>query len=157
MGPSLVYAKLHIKGMLREFFGPGRDDFARLVYGGSKVIDDSGHVTDERIRRAVKSNSNRCLDAVRYAALSVQAVTYGLFMTGCAYLFVRRRFLLALGLLFPIAYVLVLSGGPEAFSRFRVSYMPFVCIIAAFGFECMRAAGTRLWLLRMRSGAQSQE
>ncbi len=35
----LVYGKLHIKGMLKEFFGPGRDDLARLLYSGARVLD----------------------------------------------------------------------------------------------------------------------
>jgi len=128
----LVYMKLHINGMLREFSGPGRDNLTRLLYG-SKVLNAENIVTDQSIRNARENESAFHLDAVRYVALLFQASVYLFFFVGLAGLLVRKHFVLALWLMFPIAYVLMVSGGPEAFSRFRVTYMPFISIVAGFG------------------------
>lgn len=135
----VVYIKLHLKGMFREFFGPCRDNLTRIVYGSKRVLSDKGVVTDESIKSAVSNNFVFRLDLVRYMALSFQALIYLLFFVGLAILLITNRFKLALGLSFPIGYILFLSGGPEAFCRFRAIYMPFVNIFAALGFEnCLR-------------------
>lgn len=130
----LIYIKLYIKGMFSEFFGPGRDELARVLLGRS-ILDEDGLVTNQSIRVARESNSSIHLVLIRYGALCVQALTYFFFFTGLASLLINRRFALALGLLFPIGYILSLSGGPEAFCRFRVTYMPFVCILASIGLD----------------------
>jgi hypothetical protein len=36
----------------------------------------------------------------------------------------------------PIAYVLLITGGPEGFARFRVIYMPFLLTFSAIGIVC---------------------
>ena len=55
---------------------------------------------------------------------------------GILLLFVRGKFFsqgMAL-LLFTVLYVLILSSGPEAYSRFRLPVMPALCVMAAAGF-----------------------
>jgi 4-amino-4-deoxy-L-arabinose transferase-like glycosyltransferase len=55
---------------------------------------------------------------------------------GVLLLIVRRGFFsqgMAL-LLFTVLYVLVISSGPEAYSRFRLPVMPALCVMAAAGF-----------------------
>jgi 4-amino-4-deoxy-L-arabinose transferase-like glycosyltransferase len=134
-----IYLKLHFRGMFREFFGPGRDDVTRFVYGAGRVSGHDGTVTNQSITAARENNIAIHLDLIRYAALFIQFLTYAFFIVGSGSLIARKRFKLAVSLLFPVAYILFLSGGPEAFCRFRVSYMPYICILAALGlYSCLQ-------------------
>jgi hypothetical protein len=126
------YLKLHVQGMLREFFGPGRDDLKRLLYG-RRILDEDGFVTDRSIEMGSAAGSQTILEVIRHIALSLQGMVFLCFFFGLLKLFRSRQFILGIGLLFPMLYVLNISGGPEAFCRFRVIYMPFVSIVSAIG------------------------
>ncbi|HEY4309109.1 MAG TPA: glycosyltransferase family 39 protein [Pirellulales bacterium] len=139
----IIYAKLHLHGMLIELFGPGRDGLARFLYGSDNVLDESGDVSDELIHRAVTAQSTMALDGVRWGALTIQILVFALQAMGTVLLVVRRRFGALAALWLPAIYVLALSGGPESFCRFRVSYMPLLCIVASFGITGMLSTGTR--------------
>jgi hypothetical protein len=48
-------------------------------------------------------------------------------------------------LIFIVLYLLVLSSGPEAYSRFRLPIMPALCVMAAAGLIHYSKATRPLW------------
>ncbi|MDZ7697236.1 MAG: glycosyltransferase family 39 protein [Deltaproteobacteria bacterium] len=128
-----IFAKINIKGAFTVFFGPGRANLAQQIYGGKRMLDTNAQLTDESYRSALNDSPVFMLNVIRYMALSIQGMTYILFVLGLTRLLIIRKFLITLMLTFPILYVLALSSGPEAFCRFRVIFMPFISIIASLG------------------------
>jgi hypothetical protein len=150
----LTYAHLHLKGMLLELFGPDRDNLTRLIYG-RRVIDGQGGITDESIR-AARSDTTPALEVIRGLALVLQGLIYLCLLLGIGQCVLAKRWrLLGVAFLVP-AYVLLLSGGPEASPRFRVIYLPMLSLLTGVGLHqllsgtCRSAAVARL---RRRIGA----
>jgi hypothetical protein len=87
--------------------------------------------------------------ALRDWIITVSSWTYGLLFLGALYigvgiLLTHNRCVngdIAL-LMLTAAYVVLVSSGPEAYSRFRMPVMPMLCILAAGGYLCRR--GSRL-------------
>lgn len=141
----LVYAKVHVRGMLMELLGPERDWYFRFVYG-PRAIGAGGRVSDEQIHRARETTPLAAAEWFRWPVLALQGTTILLWVAGfLSVLIAMRRPRLALGLLLPVLYVLALSGGPEAGPRFRTIYTPTLCIFAAFGVETIRNGLRRWW------------
>lgn len=134
----LVFAKVFGKGVAVELVGPDRDNLTRFLYGRS-VLGPDFRVSDEKVWETVRERPVWYLEAVRYAALGVQAVTFLFVLIGLGVLLARRRYGLLLAVLLPAAYVLALTGGPEGEPRFRVIYMPFLCLAAAVGLSRLAA------------------
>lgn len=140
-----VFGKVFLKGALVEILGPDRDNLARFLYG-TETLGPDGKVSDALIHEIVRKEPVPAWEVIRYGALAVQAATYLLLLAGLAALVVRRQFRLLCLLLLPAAYVLALTGGPEGEPRFRVVYMPFLCMAAAVG-----AATVSDWIGSRRS------
>jgi len=80
------------------------------------------------------------------AALSswtVGVLFLGLLYGGMAVLFKRKGFGNAdvTLLVLTAAYVILVSSGPEAYSRFRMPIMPILCVLSAGGYLCRGASG----------------
>src|SRR5262249_40930919 len=65
---SLVYARLHVQGMLMELFGPERDQTTRLLYGRATLGPD-GRCTDASIA-AARDRPVLVLEVARYLILA---------------------------------------------------------------------------------------
>jgi 4-amino-4-deoxy-L-arabinose transferase-like glycosyltransferase len=131
----LTYAKVHVRGMLVELFGPERDHTTRLLYG-SATLDASGDYTDASIAAARSERPVAALEAVRFLILGWQGVlTVGL-LVGTWLTLRRRRWLLVALLVVPL-YVLALSGGPEGSPRFRTIYLPALSILTGVGAQAV--------------------
>ncbi len=141
----IAFGKVFLKGVLVEVLGPDRDNLARFLYG-AKVLGPDGKVSDTRIHETVRNEPVSAWELIRYLALAVQATTYLLLVGGLAALVFRGQFRLLLLLVWPAVYVMVLTGGPEGEPRFRVVYMPFLCMAAAVG-----AAAALDWIGSTRS------
>jgi 4-amino-4-deoxy-L-arabinose transferase-like glycosyltransferase len=129
-----TYAKIHLRGMLLELFGPERDHTTRLLYGRA-VLDRNGGYSDHSIAAARENHPVWPLQIARFVILGWQAALIAFLVTGTVQLVRARRLtVLAVLLLLP-AYVLLLTGGPEASPRFRVLYLPPLAAIAAYGVQ----------------------
>ena len=140
----VVFGKVFLRGVLVEALGPDRDNLARFLYG-TKVLGPDGKVSDALIHDTVRKDPVPAWELIRYLALAVQAATYLLLVAGLAALAIRRQLRLLFLLLLPALYVMALTGGPEGEPRFRVVYMPFLCMAAAVGAAAAldRIASTR--------------
>jgi 4-amino-4-deoxy-L-arabinose transferase-like glycosyltransferase len=133
----LLYARLHLQGMLLELSGPERDHTGRFLYGPA-VLDAAGMYSDAGLERARTANRAWDLEAVRLLVLAWQMVLLMGLAVGAIHLVATgERFQLAALLVVPL-YVLLLSGGPEASPRFRVVYLPWLAVVTACGW-------LRLW------------
>jgi hypothetical protein len=135
----LVYARLHLKGMLVEFFGPERDQTTRLLYGNA-TLDADGRCTDASITAARSTRPVPALESARFAILGWQGLL-GLGLVVGAGRLVRHRPRLLLALMVVPLYVLALSGGPEGSPRFRVAYLPVLSLLTGVGVQ----AALALW------------
>jgi 4-amino-4-deoxy-L-arabinose transferase-like glycosyltransferase len=127
----LTYAKVHVRGMLVELFGPERDHTTRLLYG-SATLDQSGTYTDASIAAARTERPVPAVEAGRYLILGWQVVLAVGLLLGTWHALRRRRWLLVALLVVPL-YVLTLSGGPEGSPRFRTIYLPALSILTGVG------------------------
>jgi 4-amino-4-deoxy-L-arabinose transferase-like glycosyltransferase len=128
----LVYANLHVLGMLTELFGPERDQTTRLLYGRATLTAD-GRCTDASIA-AARDHPVAGLEAARYLILAWQGLLCVGLLAGTCWMAWRRPRLL-LGLLVVPLYILTLSGGPEGSPRFRVSFLPVLSLLTAVGVQ----------------------
>lgn len=128
----LIFTKVFCKGIFAELAGPDRDNLTRFLYGRA-ILGPDGRVSDEKIWRTVGERPILHSNLIRYLALGVQLLTYFFLLTGLVVLALRKRYRLLLAVVLPAAYVIALTGGPEGEPRFRVIYMPFLCMAAAAG------------------------
>lgn len=116
-----VYAWVHFKGMLVELLAPDRSHFLRFVYSNPEMEAGGGTAWAQFALRAVL--------ALQGLLLLLQAMGLGRLLF---------RPWLMLGVLFPVCYVLLMTGGPEASPRFRVISMPCLSLCAALGWQLVR-------------------
>lgn len=107
-------AKSWFKGAVRILFGPGKGDLTTLLTGRAKSqsLPMRGLLIVEEIITAV---------VVLAALIGAIAVLRG--RTG-------RELYIPLAI---VVYLVVVSAGPEAYSRFRVGLEPFIVMLAAIG------------------------
>jgi 4-amino-4-deoxy-L-arabinose transferase-like glycosyltransferase len=132
LGHPLVYARLHLQGMLMELFGPERDQTTRLLYGRATLAAD-GRCTDASIA-AARDRPVLVLEVARYLILAWQGLLCVGLVGGTCWM-ARRRPWMLLGLLVVPLYILTLSGGPEGSPRFRVSFLPVLSLLTGVGVQ----------------------
>lgn len=128
----VTYVKLHLQGMLLELIGPDREYLAWIIYG-HRAVDANGQISLDTVAQARAERPALVLEGFWWMCLAVQIALSGLLLVGIGSLALQRRWALLGGLLLLPAYVLALSGGPEASPRFRVNYMPMFSILAGIG------------------------
>ena len=106
-------AKSWGRGEARLLFGPARAETATLLVGRTKV-------REPWLRAAVVGNELITLATLVAAAMGVAALAMGRFGASKLWLLVVAA-----------AYLLVVSAGPEAYSRFRVPVAPLLVVLAA--------------------------
>jgi Dolichyl-phosphate-mannose-protein mannosyltransferase len=139
----LTYAKIHVRGMALEVFGPERDHTTRLLYGPA-ALNSEGQYTDASTAAARTERAVPILEVTRYAILAWQSLLMIGAMTGTALLLRRQPGLLAVLLVVPL-YVLALSGGPEASPRFRVIYLPVLSLLTAESLAALSGGARWIW------------
>jgi hypothetical protein len=124
--------KSWLRGETRLLIGPARSETATLLTG------------DPTVRRTW----------LRLLVLLEQLVTIGIVLTaaiGAVGVLAGR--LRSAGLWFVLvaaAYLIVISGGPEAYSRFRVPVTPLLAVLAAAALTLLYPLGRRKMELRSR-------
>ncbi len=130
----LVYAGIHLRGMVRILFDPGSVDYLKLFHSYPRLggilasIEDQGLVSVLLgLRRSNPLAFWTQLALVVWLALYYLLALFGLFGRSCAGLWAKIA-LVALS-----AYFIAISGGPIGYSRFRHPAMPLLCILAGCG------------------------
>jgi 4-amino-4-deoxy-L-arabinose transferase-like glycosyltransferase len=130
----LVYAGIHLRGVIRVLFDPGGVEVMRLLgayptTGGllGRIVDDGLLATGKHLIR-------------ERPELIVVEGAFGLFLLTLyvaagrgAWQLARARPILALVLVAAVLILLVAAGGPMSLSRFRHPVMPVLCLLAGLG------------------------
>lgn len=131
-----TYAWMHVQGMVRELVGPGTDTIIRIVYG-AEVLGPDGQYYDSRAHAAFASPGHPVRRAIVFATMGLHGFFLLTFAIGVLVQAGRalrgEDWRVPAALLLPVLYVLVVTGGPEGLSRFRVIYMAFFVTFSAFG------------------------
>lgn len=130
-----IYLKMHFMSAGYELLAPGRDYLTRFLYQSSSLTDKDGVVNDEILHKVNSMDRSHWRPMVQASALFIHFGTLLLSFMGAVILALTKRWRLLLCLLIPIFYILNLTAGPEAESRFRVIYAPFLCILAGVAFD----------------------
>ncbi len=133
--PVLV-VRTQISGMLRMLLGPGGNSLRQHLEGageGGPVVDLQRLSAGEYIRKWVLGRP-MMLAISAWSALYL-LLLYALIILGLIARRGRWRSVTSVHLLILciLLYLIVLSAGPEAYSRFRVPLVPFLGIYAAAG------------------------
>lgn len=126
----LIYLKMHVTSMGYEILSPGRDYLSRFLYHSTWLTDKDGVVRDSMLYRTDSEDRSFWRPLVQKGALLFHFSTLLLSAIGAFLLILKKRWGLLFGLSIPILYILSLTAGPEAESRFRVIYEPFLCLFA---------------------------
>jgi 4-amino-4-deoxy-L-arabinose transferase-like glycosyltransferase len=130
----LVYAGIHLRGVIRVLFDPGGVEVLRLLgayptTGGllGRILDDGllatgQHLVRERPELIVVEGIFGLFLLVLYVAAGRGALQLA-----------RTRPILALVLVAAVLILLVAAGGPMSLSRFRHPVMPVLCLLAGLG------------------------
>lgn len=112
-------AKSWVKGAGRILFGPGKGDSSRLLTGRP-------HSQSTAVRGALALAEIITAIVVLAALIGTVAVLRGR---------TPREVYILLAI---VVYLVVISAGPEAYSRFRVGLEPFIVVLAAIGVFSLR-------------------
>jgi hypothetical protein len=148
VGAPLEYVGIHVKGTVRTMLGLEAHTYLRLLStapGRPSTWDSM--IPGKGLMRSLLEDRG----APSVAVFLVIALLAGL--VGALYLFFAFAFISrtvpwtmpVITLLTVAAYILVVTGGPHGYSRYRHGIMPIVCIFAGYGL-------TMLW---RRYGARS--
>ena len=146
LSAPLTYARIHLDGMLRTLVAPGATDLLGFFRLDAGIAGYLGVFVDEGVWSGVVRLS-RTLPLVFWSNLLL-APLLGAYL-GLAVLALGSRALRAdvttVVMLGVAAYLLVMAGGPAAYTRFRHPLMPIVCVYAAYGLAWLRCRPVRDW------------
>ncbi len=130
----LVYAGIHLRGMVRILFDPGSMDYLKLFHSYPRLGGILANIEDRGLVSVVlglqRSNPLAFwtqLALVVLLLLYYLFVLFGLFGKDCVGLWGK------LALVALAAYFIAISGGPIGYSRFRHPAMPLLCVLAGCG------------------------
>jgi len=133
----LRYVPIHAAGVGRLLFRPGAIDFLRLYHLEPPGL--LGQISKKGLFRGTRDLfATGAIGLVLFVALgALLLVAYGLAVRGV----VSKKGLndsAMIVLLCGMAYFVLIGGGPVGGSRFRHPIMPFICVLAAAGFDSAR-------------------
>jgi len=136
LGAPLDYLQIHVKGMVRTLAGLEAHTYLRLL--GSARGQPSGWDSITRGKGLMRSLSEGRRGATRAVFLVIVplAGVAGALCLFCALAFVSRTITWTMPvatLLTVAAYILVVTGGPHGYSRYRHGIMPIVAVFAGYG------------------------
>jgi 4-amino-4-deoxy-L-arabinose transferase-like glycosyltransferase len=109
--------KSWIRGAVFLLGGPGRDELLRLVGISSRTR------------------------ATSIALVALEFLVYGMILAGATWgvvaLVRERKWRQLTPVLGVIVYFVIISSGPEAYSRFRTPMMPFLALLAGYGYKAV--------------------
>lgn len=130
----LVFLKIEAWGMFNMLFTPTRSSLAALlgVPTGEPIFLFWKSRSLDEIIAGLRSSPLLFLLLI-FLQLLFLVVMWGAVLVTVWQLLRQRENLRLVFLLLPICYFAFASGGPEAYSRFRVPIMPYLIILASYG------------------------
>jgi hypothetical protein len=143
LASPLIYARVHLEGIVRAMFDPGATTFLKFF----KLYPEHGGLLGKLVDRGIlKTMSSLVLEnpLIFWSNALFLCLELLYLLCACIVLFSRRLMQnpAIIASLLIIAYYIVISGGPTALGRFRHPVMPIICVLAGYG----------LWLLWIRVG-----
>ena len=136
--PAQTFAML-ARGAARIFVDPGfstactlldRNSTSTECFQGQATMDEPGAVGKAIDRFA---QMNRLQQAILIWSILLSAAVYLSAVLGLIFMLRERKQLPALLLVFVVGYLVLVSAGAEAYSRFRIPMVPFLSVLAAVG------------------------
>jgi hypothetical protein len=132
--PALAF-RMHLRGDLNMLLRPMRSSIdVALGLRDRSTLVSWGAAERPGWWRRVRGNTSTLTVVLVGFQLMWLLVCYGLALAGAACGLLRRTPIVWLSGLM-ILYFLLVSGGPEAYARFRVPIVPFVAILAGIGYN----------------------
>ena len=141
MGTSIIladmstYIRNHVHSVFNMLFKPLRSTIdlqLGLSKKGSSLMDWSEKNSSSQISRLIGNTSGFTITLV-----SIQMILIVLLwvsgILGIVSSIVKKEYLISAIILLLIAYFCIISGGPEAYARFRVPIMPYLAIASSAG------------------------
>jgi 4-amino-4-deoxy-L-arabinose transferase-like glycosyltransferase len=131
----LVYAGIHLGGMARILFDPGSVDYLKVFDSYPRLGGTISNIADRGLIPVVLSFMKNN-PPVFWTQLSLFVLLIVYYIFAFFGLFARSRAGVwdKIALVAIILYFVAVSGGPHAYSRFRHPAMPFLCVLAGYGF-----------------------
>jgi hypothetical protein len=134
----LAYLGVHLDGMLRVLFDPGSVDYLKVFGSYPRAGRTLANIADHGLIPVVLGmlRSSPLVFWTQLALFALLAAYYllalrGLFSRSCGGAWEK------IALVSIMAYFIAISGGPHGYSRFRHPVMPFLCVLAACGFQAL--------------------
>ncbi|MCX6356721.1 MAG: glycosyltransferase family 39 protein [Candidatus Aureabacteria bacterium] len=133
-----TFAALYLKGIARTVLGPGPSDLLNLFGPGPGDNGIRGSVAQKGLVGGITRLPRRD-PALFWTSLVLGVILLGYYCLAAAGLCARRiprpeLFACAAA----VCYLILISGGLSAYSRFRHPIMPVICILAGCGFDRMK-------------------
>jgi hypothetical protein len=130
-----VYIKNNIIGVFYLFFKPLRSSLD-LLLGFSKTHTDLTH-WGEKAPSDIFSETVEKTSKFTMIVVIVQLLLLGIvwlsFVYGMVTIFTKKEFTILWLVILVVGYFCIMSGGPEAYARFRVPIVPIVAIASGIG------------------------
>jgi len=130
-----TYIRNHIHSIFNMLFKPLRSTIdlqLGLSKKGTSLMDWSEKNSSSRISRLLRSTSGLTITLV-FIQLILIVLLWVSGISGVIISIVKKEYLISSIILLLIAYFCIMSGGPEAYARFRVPIVPFLAIAASVG------------------------
>ncbi len=130
-----TYFRNHILSTFNMLFKPLRSTIdlqLGLSKKGTSLMDWSEKNSSSRISRLLRSTSGLTITLV-FIQLILIVLLWVSGISGVIISIVKKEYLISSIILLLIAYFCIMSGGPEAYARFRVPIVPFLAIAASVG------------------------
>lgn len=143
----LQYLQIHVKGMVKTLAGLEAHTFLRLLNpmpgqpeGWDSLIHGKG-----LMRSLIEDRSGASIAV--FVVIALLAGVLAALYVFSAFAFISRTIpwtMPVLMLMTVAAYILVITGGPHGYSRYRHGIMPIICIFAGYGLAMLwRRYGSR--------------
>jgi hypothetical protein len=146
MKHPILYARVHLTGALPMLVEPGSSEFWRLLGREPRGIPIlSTFLTRGPWGVVASVVRDKSLSQICYivGAMIFLLVIYIALIVGLIDLTLKRKYSVVILLLGVLGYFL-LAVGPMGNMRYRVPIMPYVMLLAAYGFTRFRRAGRRM-------------
>lgn len=129
-----VFSKIHFEGIFRIIYDPGATEFLRMLNQYPKDAGLLSYATNQGIIKTIfYVMKNRPL---LFWTNFIFMFLWFFYLFCFIIAFLHKKIILKKDVIFSlliIGYFLFLSGGPQAYSRFRHPIMPIMCIFCGFG------------------------
>ncbi|MEW6114861.1 MAG: hypothetical protein AB1664_22190, partial [Thermodesulfobacteriota bacterium] len=132
----LEYLQIHVRGMVRTLLGLEAHTYLRLLNPSPGHANGWDSIVRGRgLMRSLLEDRSGASIAV-FVVIALLAVLVSALYFSCVFALITRTVtwtMPVLTLMTVAGYILVVTGGPHGYSRYRHGIMPIICIFAGYG------------------------